>query len=493
MQRTLILMQAGSWREAAYALKSARDTASSSTSLSFGLCLLEEPDEEELAEMRGFLPLQFIVDTISLREAIPMLWQGESHILMGSPAMEFSRHWDSRLLRILRHLPETRLEGSVLTGWLPEPADAVDAVSPVAADGFDEDGMLHFRRGTPLRYAAQPTVSAFLHPRFCFGPAGFFRQISEGTLPVFLEAYRRQWAIWTLHQPVIRLRWPVPVPPLLLQSPEDPDLLKRFGDWYGLDPENRKLSAQARLGVFSSDLSFPMQVPAAVKTQEWFRRITCRENTVSPLFVSQWITLPETGSLPDESLRRFSFLTAIEEINLLCYTDSAMASRAMQLTANILTYKSRYGFPARGDQEAETSRLNLLKLGKPFLLAHSRDKFLRHTHYVWIDFDYLRYPVYHRASMDRLTFCTEKILLSTVGGRPDTSMISIPEPMLSQTCQWFQEQYGSLRILPSETEAWTEMLRKNPDWFYTLELPQRRALLELSFLPRGEEFGTRRI
>ena len=135
--------------------------------------------------------------------------------------------------------------------------------------------------------------------------------------------------------------------------------------------------------------------------------------------------------------------------------------------------------------------LNYVRLCKPFLLAQSREKMLGHSHYVWVDFGYLRYPVYERAALDWAELCTDRITLAVVDGQVDTSMIVMPQgqvlPLcreITALCQAAWERDGRL---PEETALWQELTQKHPGLFRLIELPARRELLTLALTSREEE------
>lgn len=116
----------------------------------------------------------------------------------------------------------------------------MDAVCPVAVEGFDEGGRICFHRGTPLRYARQSQRCAFLHPRFCFGPAAFFQQVAHSQGPRFLAAFQQRWDLYTLRQALMHLTWDDPLPPCPVEGEER--VLQRFEKRFGLRLDTRQLS-----------------------------------------------------------------------------------------------------------------------------------------------------------------------------------------------------------------------------------------------------------
>ena len=495
MERILMLIPADCYADAAPALASAKDNAFSPQRISYGIVLQEEPQEEDLAAMRALGSVLFLAPADDPWSSFPALWQGEGYVLLSHPAMRFTRHWDMHLLNALHACHSDSDWQCVLTGFPPTPDDPVDAVSPVAAESFDASGCLCFHKGTPLRYAKAPETSAFLNPAFCFGPAAFFTAMAEETFPRFLAAFRDKWALFTLHKPLIHMAWNTLIAPCPVPTEEGrASGLARFQLKFPMKLEEHKLSGMARTGIFSPDLSFPTHVPLAVRLQESWHTAAERKSHLSPLFITAYVSLPEPGErLPEEDFCRFGRLSQMRNLALLCFADSAMSRRLMPMLPNVLEYKSRYGLPLPiENQQEEASKL--FALSKMFLLAQGREKFLSHSHYGWIDFGYLGYPVYERASLSWESLCTDQIVLATVNGKVDLSMIIVPEEHLNDLCAEIlrrcRETYQSLHTLPEEGQLWQDMLHDLPDWFEPVELPRRNGLLELAMLNRSEEFHT---
>ena len=142
MERILLLITAPCYADACEALCSAAENAAVPGRLTFGLSLMEEPGEEDLEAMRALGSAQYLYPGEDAWREVDALWQGEGYILMAHPAMRFVRGWDEGLLRALRQCGRDGLTSAVLTGYLPRPMDPVDAVYPVAAEGFDPEGRL---------------------------------------------------------------------------------------------------------------------------------------------------------------------------------------------------------------------------------------------------------------------------------------------------------------------------------------------------------------
>ena len=491
MERILLLIAADVYIHVDKALRSARDHAANPQRISYGVSLREEPGEEDMAAMRELGTVQFVSPACNSWQDMPALWRGEGYVLIAHAGMRFAPNWDRDLLRCLARCPAEEATGSVLTGFLPTPSDAIDAVCPVAAEGFDEKGCLCLRRGVPLRYAKEPVRAAFMHPAFCFGPARFFQELSGEEPPYFLAAFRRKWRLYTLHKPCIRTAWEVSVFPVALPEGDTAQTgLNSFGTRFGMRLEQRQLSAMARSGVFTADLSFPMHVPMDVRLHEMMREFMNRRSRVTPLCVSAYLTLDVPGeSLPEESLSRFVRLAALKNISLMCFASGEMGRRLLPVMPNVMEYKRRYGLPLQVDI-TPANALNFLKLSKMFLLLQGREKYLNHSHYVWMNFGYLRYPVYDRAAICWDTLCTDKIVIATVAKMPDPSMIVVPENMLQPLCQEITrlcaDSLARNRMLPQEMTLWQLLLKEKPEWFDPMELGATHALFDLTLNDFGE-------
>lgn len=492
MEQILLMMSAPTFSDMQRALESAREAALHPERISYGVSLMAEPDEKETQAMLQLGNIQFLCPAEDSWQGVLSMWEGESHILMGHPGMQFDRRWDALLLMDLRRCQSGRSRKAVLTGYLPRSQDPVDAISPVGADAFDHDGLLVFHRGTPLRYARAPQTSAFLHPHFCFAPSAFFRETGEAREPWFLRAFRRNWNVYTACKPRIRLLWDDLIPPceVFPYAEGRRDAVRPFEQRFGIRFMKRQLSPMARQGIFREDLTFPMRVPLAVKAQEIFRDISSRADR-TPLCVTVCLKLPgPTPNLNEEYLSWFKHLVALRNLALLCYADSETIRRVAPIHPNTLEYKPRYGLPVESVVTPE-EMLNVLKLSKPFMLSATREKFLTHSHYVWMDFGCLRYPVYEYAWLDWESICTDRIVLAMVGGVPDLSMFVVPERLVRPLCKEIADRCKrETGRLPQETTLWLLLIHDRPEWFDLRPLPGVRELFTLLTTARGEEHGT---
>ncbi|MBE5796168.1 MAG: hypothetical protein E7327_02180 [Clostridiales bacterium] len=479
MDRILILMAAEEYADAQPALTSAMNAAAAPDALSWGLTLTAEPDEDSMAAMQALGMVHFLCPAADLWQCMPALWHGESYVLMAHPAMRFTKGWDRELLRELRACPSGQVLTCALTGYLPVREDPLTSVCPVAADAFTQEDELTFHHGMPLRFAAGPTRGPFLHPDFCFAPAGFFRALAEGDEPLFMRAFRHGWDLYTLHRPIIRLLWDVPVEPCRIAPTHD--LQEDFASVFGVSFASRLLSAPARRGMLSEDVKLRMRVPVSVKVRETYRQkryaIQRKLKRHAVQLEPKCVTL-YTSQMEEETLRWLKQLAALKNLPLVAYVEPLQVRQIAEFLPSVHEFRSRHAMelPVEGLDGLE-------KLSKAALLSTARDKYLTPSHYIWMDADAIRYPVYDRAFFDWQAICTDRIVMAMVNGVPDTTMFCVPEKLVLPLARDLQartltiiEQRGSL---PEEHELWDLVIRENPDWFNLVVLPVKGQLFTL--------------
>ena len=166
MERILVLIAADAYVHVDKALRSARDQAARPQRISYGVSLREEPEDADTAAMRELGTVQFVSPACNSWQDMPALWRGESYVLIAHAGMRFTPNWDRELLRSLNRCREEDASGVVLTGFLPTLTDELDAVCPVAAEGFDDEGRLLPIAGPALWLGETTSQYASLHVRY---------------------------------------------------------------------------------------------------------------------------------------------------------------------------------------------------------------------------------------------------------------------------------------------------------------------------------------
>ncbi len=476
MDRILILMSAADFADAQTALLSAKENAADAASLSFGVMLENEPDDEAQALMASLEQIQFLCPESNAWASMPAFWQGESHVLMAHPAMRFTRGWNKVLLKELGRCPNADKGQNVLTGCLPVREDPLDAVCPVGADAFTLEGDLTFHHGTPLKYTSGLERGPFLHPDFVFAPAGFFRAMAaESADPLFLRAFAEGWNLYTLTKSVIRLVWDIPVPPCRV-APDHP-LCEGFLQVFGVDFRTGVLSPQSRRGMVSEELNFQLKVPFSVRTQDMLYRVRQRLPFRKPGPEPLCVTLC-SSDMPEETLRWLKRLAGLKHLPLLAYADPLLLRKITDFLPNVMEFKPRYMMDLPVDAPQA-----ILPLSKAAILARARDRELTHSHYIWLDADCVQLPLHAHAVFRWEKVCTDKIIIAMVGGQPDPTMFSVPDHLIltltremEARCLTFLNQRGDL---PTQAMLWQMTIREHPEWFQLMVFPVERQLFTL--------------
>ena len=150
-------------------------------------------------------------------------------------------------------------------------------------------------------------------------------------------------------------------------------------------------------------------------------------------------------------------------------------------------------YPVTRETDAQEIDAEALASGVRECLRAAKARFGRHTHYIYVDLDYPRYPVYERAAVDWFVLCSDRICLALVNGQPDLSMVVVPSALVEDLSREFElrcgDYYSEHRQLPRERDLWLNLICENPDWFSLREMSGPRELFSLTMIGRHEEWG----
>lgn len=477
MERILLLTQGQDWQDIAAAIRSARTAAAEAGLVSYGLCLQDEPDADSQREMASLGSVLFTCGEGEVWTTFPDLWQGEELVIIADKGIRFLRGWDIKLRTACRNAQKDG-KLSAFTGFPPCPDDQLFAMRTVGVREIDEQYMIHFIAGAPIRYAAAPVPSFFLNPGFCFGPAAFFRKAAAKKEQNFLTVQDEGDRLFTANEPLCTAVKRNRIDPVDLStiSVRSEALCRRAG----ILLEKRLLSGMAVEGIGYPDLRYPMRIPG--RRQLEASLLFPMRHRVTPLCVTS-ITMPDGAALPEEKLSRFRHLTAIRDAAVLCFADAFTARQLMRFEPNVLEYKPHYAL--RADRRViMADPENYLRLCRPFLLAQAKERLLTNSHYLWIDFDYLKYPVYEKERIQWEMLCTSKIAIAMVGHQPDPSLIVVPEARIQPLCREIislcDDHVRRSDRLPEENALWKALIREHPDWFELIDLPNPGELLGIA-------------
>ena len=123
---------------------------------------------------------------------------------------------------------------------------------------------------------------------------------------------------------------------------------------------------------------------------------------------------------------------------------------------------------------------NYGRLCQPFLMEQAHERFKTNSHFVWMDFASLEYPVYPKEKIRWEEICHGKISMAMVNGLPDVSMCVIPSGLLNSICRELtglcDDSIRRTGTLPRAEVLWLQVMREHPDWFDLHVLPGERQL-----------------
>lgn len=481
MDRILILTSADRWSDTSACLAGACACAAVNKRISYGLILREEPSPADLDEMHTLGSVQYLVSEDRPVHVFSSLWQGESHVLLADRKLVYGTGWDLLLLRMLHRLERNGTARPVLTGIPPLTDAPVNAFRPVAAERMTgPDGTLYFRPGTPVRCSSGPQRSAFLSESFCFAPSAFFRMAETQSGLLSVAAYVNGWEVF------IPQLCPCHALSVLCPEPRDiPDpsgeSWQRFARRAGITDRFPYLNGQARTGILSADLSWDTTVSLRERFLDKILAWSSAGSSVSLLCVSAVLSEPvHPENTPEENAACLRWLAALHELPMIFLTDAVTRPTVQLSHPNITDYSPSVGLPViRRLPDAQDP--DFLRLSRMFFLRHCKERNPGHSHYAWLDPCSVCYPVDPDTVPDLKRFCTDRITMATVDGKPDFSMIIVPSDLIGPLC-------GEIGVLceqsirqpvpfPAEEDIWKDLMERFPSRFTLVPLPEKNGLI----------------
>lgn len=480
-QRILVLTEAESFAEAEDMIRCAREEALFPALVSFGLCLEREPEAEDREKMPALGSIRWLIDGEDPRRAMTRLWQGEEWVLSANIHLSFRRGWDMRCVTELHRMERSGIRHALLTCWPAQVGDWRGGSLPVAGKEITENGELVCGPGMPLRYAVSAQRSALIHPRCCFAPSAFFRQMAETDEILYLAAFRAGWRPYTPHVPVLETVAETDEVVYPKAEGEDSlDWLKRLDRLYDTKLSEGKITACLRQGVHTADLSFNKRVPAAELLRGKADGLRRRNSRVQALFVTLFPGKPEGTETMEEDGAFFRMLSEIKKLALLCYAPPAFMRQAELKVPGVAEFQEGHLIRTRRPPRADEAE-DRLKASKAQLLLRSREKVPGVTHRIWIDHDILRWPVAPETEIRAERVCQDRIVLGMIAGEPDPCMIAVPDELLERLCQAIATicEAG----YPEEKTLWKHLMAEHGDWFRPVQVSEKRELFSLPVKP----------
>lgn len=469
----LIMLRAYSEQEALDVFAAAADRAYDKKSLSFALTMAEEISDEGRQAIAALGHFSFVQSQDDPYHSLYALYHGEENILMASEGMLFQKFWDLRLVKAFQMLNKPR---AAITGFLPDMDDVHGAVCPVAVDHV-ADGMIHFHKGIPLFRAQRPQRCAFLNPWFCFAKPAFFECMAQkNDVPAYLRPFHSGFTLYTLHDPCVLTLFEQRIEPIKqpAMSEESPfrKTIASFVENYHL-PD----SPSATLGIYTPDLQFDMDISFSYKVRERIRQHRFSMSRHSPLFVAAYHDMTcDVPSVPAIYESRFRNLARLVNLPLALFIKSRMAFSVKRYFYNVYDYQRAYGLNVRMTEVNEYTRFLLSKFN---LLLNSSALFPHHTHYVYINFGYVRFPIYSGMAINFDAIMDDKVHIARVNDFLDTTCFTVPKPLLTTLSALMaslvmQSVENNEKV--DETVLFEKMLALRPELFTVHSAAEKRSL-----------------
>ncbi len=389
--------------------------------LAFGVCPEENADPASFFQAAGPAACRLMTgEGLALKDAwqtVYGLYGGQAYALQVTPETVFLEYWDRSLLTALH---EAAAERPLLTSFLMP--DHIPRA--VAVMGFAPEGCIQTAPGMKVLRALLPPRTFFLCPDFVFGAGEWMRRAREddwdgtGVIPLTANACANGFTAFVPHVPTMGrvaatscIREHVPAGDWGINLPE---LEKAAGVCF----EKREADAKARLGIYTSNGRYPVQLPLMDGLCQFIRRR--REHPISRVMLATALGRHKPSLPMDAHLTLFSNLSELKRLSLCCYCPPEQAKVLQQYLPN--TY-------ARQEEEGENlsygSEESFLK-NKPYFIAEAARHFPSHTHYGWIDMDYVKHPVYPNAVFVWDEMTDHRIHMAQVDGQVDTGLLIVP-------------------------------------------------------------------
>ena len=480
MDRILVLTAADCWSDVSACLAGAHCCAALNKRVSYGLVLRNEPSASDLDEMHLLGSVQYLVSQAAPYHCFSKLWQGESHTLLLDRSVLFGTGWDLTLLRMLHRLERNGTEHPVLTGIPPLTNAAVDAFRAVAADRMTgTDGTISYRPGTPVLNAREPQRTPFLSLQFCFAASSFFRVIENESENISTFAFVNGWELFVPCLCPCHAQ-EVLCPPQETVMDPDSENWKRFSRKAGITDRFPYLTGQARTGILSSDLAWETVIPLRRRILDRIHTLYS-DSSLSLLCVSAILSEPvHPENTPEENTACLRWLTAIRELPMVFLTDALTRANVQLNHPNVIDFSPSACLPVyRRLPDAEDP--DFLHMSRIFFLRCCKERNPGHSHYAWLDPCSVNYPADPGTIPNLKPFCSDRITIAEVDGKPDFSMIIVPADLISPLCEeiaaFCDQSTGKPVPFPSEDELWSNLFERFPSRFTLVPLPEKSGLI----------------
>ncbi len=418
MKGIFVGIAGGSAQSCLDAVKSAVKQAEQPARLAFGICPGEGADPTLFFKAAGPAACRLLAgEGLFLSAAwqtVYGLYGGQEYALQVTPESVFQEDWDRCLIAAMG---DADADKPLLTSFLSQ--DGVPQA--VAVKGFTPQGSLQFAPGMKVLHAQRPPRSFFLCPDLVFGAGEWMRAAREnawngtGALQLTMHAYAAGFTVFVPNMPAICRNTSALLPEESLPQGDWAPVLQDFEADSGVTFESREVDAKARLGLYTQGGRYTVQLSLA----EGLRQLIRRRKETARVMLATAMGRHEPRLPLEAHLALFTNLAELARLSLCCYCPPEWVKRLQQILPNT------YARQEAGEGLSYDSEEAFLK-SKPYFIAEAEKQFPSHTHYGWIDMDYVKHPVHSSAVFlwDELT--DGKIHLAQAEGRIDAGLVVVP-------------------------------------------------------------------
>jgi len=421
MKGIFIGIAGGSANRCLDAVKDAVNKAAFPGRIAFGVCPGEGTDPKPFFQAAGLASCRLMTgEGLALKAAwqtVYGLYGGQDYAMQVTPEAIFLKDWDSKLLAVYK---EAEAEKPLITSVLSP--DAIPRA--VAVRDFGLCGELQFAPGMKILHAVHPPGAFFLSPDLLFGAGEWMCVAREndwdgtGILPLTLHAFVGGFTAFVPHLPTVCRKSSAAYPEERIPAGDWAAILPEFEEAAGIFFDRCEVDAQARLGVYTPDMRYSVQLPLSDGLRQLMLRR--RETPIARVMLATAMGNHAPRLPLDVHLTLFENLAELKRLSLCCYCPPEYVKQLQKILPNTYTRQEEEGEPISYGSEDAFLR------SKPYFISEAAYQFPAHTHYGWIDMDYIKHPIHPSAVFlwDGLT--DDKIHLAQVNGEVDTGLVVVP-------------------------------------------------------------------
>jgi hypothetical protein len=474
MKSIYVGIAGGSAQRCLDAVKNAVKKAEWPNRLAFGICPGDHADPTPFFKAAGFAACRLMtgkgLSPKAAWQTVYSMYGGQEFALQVTPEAFFLEDWDRSLLASFHEAADIK---PLLTGAL-----SLDAIPrAVAVRGFHQNGQLQISPGAKVLNASKPPRSFFLSPDFVFGPGEWMRAAREndwdgtGVLSLTLPAFGSGFKAFVPHLKSMGRLTPPSFPEESLPPGDWESILAEFEEDSGVFTEKREADLNARLGIYTPDGRYPVQLSMADGLRQLILRR--KETPIARVMLATAFGKHAPRLPQDVHLTLFENMAELKRLSLCCYCPQDKIRLLQKIMPN--TYarqEGEDGLPAFGSEDA-------FLRSKPYFIAEASYQFPSHTHYGWIDMDYVKHPVPQSAVFlwDALT--DDKIHLAQVNGEVDTGLVVVPREKIGWLLETASVLNPTPEMGPQDAGLFKCMADTYPDAFCLHPMGKKHMLLSL--------------